>query len=573
MRKTADNAPIYTARRGFVLACLGLGMAALLVRAVDLQVLKKDFLQGEGDARHLRVIAMPAHRGMIVDRNDEPLAISTPVDTVWANPQEVTAERATLVKLAHALGMKREELMQRLGEDSKREFVYLRRHVNPSLAGSVMDLKVPGVSLQREYRRYYPMGEVAAHVLGFTNIDDKGQEGLELAYNDWLAGVPGAKRVIRDRLGRAVDDVEQIRAPRPGERLRLTLDKRLQYLAYRELKAAVKAHGARSGSVVLMDPRSGDVLAMVNQPAYNPNNRKGLSGGRYRNRAVTDVFEPGSTMKPLTIAAALESGTYRPASLVDTSPGRIRVSGHTIRDVRNYGPIDLATVIQKSSNVGASKIALSLEPQALWSLYDGVGFGRPTGSGFPGESAGVMSDFTHWRELERATLAFGYGLSVTPLQLAQAYSALANDGRLPQAGFILNDQRPAPHPVMQPETARAVRLMLEQVVNVGGSGRLAAVPGYRVAGKTGTARKSGVGGYVDERYVAVFAGMAPATDPRLVMVVMINEPSRGQYYGGQVAAPVFSRVMSGALRLLDVAPDDLEALRAGVRVHSGEVAG
>lgn len=573
MRHEALTTPIYPARRLFVLGLFVLAMLGLLVRAVDLQVFKREFLQGQGDARHLRVVSTPAHRGMIVDRNAEPLAISTPVDSIWVNPQEAAAARETLPALARLLGMSRDDLFNRLAQRSQREFVYLRRHVNPDLARQVMALQIPGVSLQREYRRYYPMGEVAAHVLGFTNIDDRGQEGLELGFDEWLAGVPGARRVIRDRLGRAVDDVENIRSPRPGKTLTLSLDRRLQYLAYRELKSAVAAHNAVSGSVVIMDPHTGDVLAMVNQPAYNPNNRKGLRSGVYRNRAVTDVFEPGSTIKPLALAAAMKTGRYTPTTLVDTTPGLLRVGSHTIRDVRNYGAIDLTTVIRKSSNVGASKIALSLEPKQLWSFYTALGLGRTTGSGFPGESAGVMTDSSSWSEVERATLAFGYGLSVTPLQLAQAYSAFANDGVVPQAGFLKDREGASGQRVMSALIARETRMMLEQVVRPGGSGTRAAVRGYRVAGKTGTARKSSVGGYVDDRYVAVFAGLAPVSDPQLVVVVMINEPRRGGYYGGVVAAPVFSRVMSESLRLLDVPPDDLHELQAGVAEPAAEVAG
>lgn len=572
MSAHTHNPAAHRGRRGLILGLFAFGMLVLLARAFDLQVLKRDFLQGEGDARHQRVVAIPAHRGMITDRNGEPLAISTPVDSVWANPQETALAREQLPRLARLLGLDLDELQRRLAERADREFVYLQRHINPDLAREVMALGVPGVSLQREYRRYYPMGEVAAHVLGFTNIDDRGQEGLELAYDSWLSGQPGAKRVIRDRLGRVVEDVEQLRAPRPGKSLRLSLDRRVQYLAYRELKAAVQAHAARSGSVVVLDAATGEILAMVNQPAYNPNTRKGLRGELYRNRAVTDVFEPGSTIKPFTIAAALEAGRYDPSSLIDTAPGFYRVGGHTIRDARNYGTIDLGTVIMKSSNVGASKIALSLEPERLWSIFSRVGFGQVTASGFPGEAAGVLTDPRRWRELERATLAFGYGLSVTPLQLAQAYAVLAADGLHHPTRFVAEADAPPAERVMSASTARQVRAMLEGVVSPGGTGRRAAVAGYRVAGKTGTVRKVGAGGYTEDRYVAVFAGMAPASHPRLVTVVMINEPRTGGYYGGEVAAPVFSRVMSGALRLLDIPPDAIDR-RPGQTLHAGRPRG
>ena len=556
-------------RRVFVLGVFALGMLALVARAVDLQVLKQDFLQGQGDARHLRVVSMPAHRGMITDRNGEPLAISTPVDSVWANPQDLPLADARLGQLARLLKLDQDELMRRLAARGDREFVYIKRHVSPELAQQVEALELPGVALEREYRRYYPMGEVAAHVVGFTNIDDRGQEGLELAYDEWLAGVPGAKRVIKDRLGHVIENVEALRAPRAGQSLALSIDRRVQYLAYRELKLAVQARGARSGSVVVMDPLSGEILAMVNQPAFNPNTRRHLRGELYRNRAVTDVFEPGSTIKPFTIAAALEAGRYKPASIVDTAPGYVRVGGHTIRDVRNYGRIDLGTVIQKSSNVGASKIALSLEPEDLWSLYTRVGFGRITGVGYPGESAGVMSDYSRWREVERATLAFGYGLSVTPLQLAHAYCAIAADGMMPEPSFVRRDEVAPRHEAMSAQTARQVRAMLEAVVGPAGTGNRAAIDGYRVAGKTGTVRKSTAGGYAEDRYLAVFAGMAPASQPRLVVVVMINEPSGDEYYGGHVAAPVFRNVMAGALRLLNIPPDDLPALQAVHQAHGG----
>jgi cell division protein FtsI (penicillin-binding protein 3) len=560
MADKSSTGPNATMRRWLVLALFGLGTLSLVARAVDLQVMDRDFLQGQGDARQQRVVEIPAHRGDIEDRNGEALAISTPVDSVWANPQQTMLARDRLGELGRVLGMDHDELYRRLAERAQREFVYIRRHINPDLAERVMALEVPGVAIQREYRRYYPMGEVVGHLLGFTDIDDHGQEGLELAYDEWLTGRPGAKRVLRDRLGRSVEDVESIRATVPGKTLLVSIDRRIQYLAYRELKAAVTDHKARSGSLVMLDPGTGEILAMVNQPAFNPNNRRDFRGRLYRNRAVTDVFEPGSTIKPFTIAAALESGSHRPSSLIDTAPGLLRVGRHTIRDIRNYGRIDLSTVITKSSNVGASKIALALDPEALWGIYHRVGFGAVTGSGFPGEAAGVLSDAGRWRELERATLGFGYGLSVTALQLAQAYAVLAADGVHRPATFM-RDTSEAPgsgRRVLSQKTTAQLRGMLESVVGAQGTGNRAAVPGYRVAGKTGTVRKSTAGGYSEDRYVSVFAGMAPASNPRLVAVVVINEPDDGAYYGGEVAAPVFSRVVGGALRLLDVPPDNLD---------------
>ncbi len=560
------QAPKYAFRRLLVLGTLGLAVALLAWRMVDLHVLRKDFLQDQGDARALRVVELAAHRGMITDRYGEPLAVSTPVDSVWVNPQEFALARESWGRLARLLGLEVERVEQLLAKRREREFTYLKRHVHPQLAQRVMALEIPGVSLQREYRRYYPTGEVSAHVIGFTNIDDAGQESLELAYDQWLRGTAGSKRVIKDRLGRTIENVESIRAPQPGKDLSVSLDRRIQYFAYRELKAAVKKHRARSGSAVVLDVRTGEVLAMVNQPAFNPNNRSSLSGERYRNRAVTDVFEPGSAIKPFTIAAALITGSYRPDTVVHTAPGYFRVGHDTVRDIRNYGDIDVATVLKKSSNVGASKIALSIPAGRLWETLSRAGFGRITESGFPGESGGLLTNYRRWREIERATMAFGYGLSVTLLQLAQAYAAIAADGTLHPATFQRVDEiaqvAERSRRILPAKVARQVRAMLEAVVDEGGTGKRARIQGYRVAGKTGTVRKSTEGGYAEDRYIAVFAGMAPASAPRLVMAVVINEPSAGQYYGGRVAAPVFAKVMGEALRLMNVAPDDMGSLRA-----------
>lgn len=555
-----DNTYYYPVRRYFVIGMLLLAALALIWRLVDLQVLNKDFLKGQGDARALREVSISAHRGMILDRNGEPLAISTPVDSIWMNPQDVQLEGKQRAQLARALEMDDDNLHSLLASRKDREFVYLKRRVHPDLAREVMALKIPGIALQREYRRYYPAGEVAGHVVGFTNVDDIGQEGLELSYDDWLRGHDGSKLVLKDRLGHVIADVESIRQPEPGKDLVLSIDRRLQYLAYSELKAAVQKNKARSGSLVLLDARTGEVLAMVNQPAFNPNNRKQLQGKLYRNRAVTDLFEPGSTMKPFTIAAALEQGLYRPDTIIDTTPGFYSIGSNTVRDIHNYGSIDVATVITKSSNVGASKIALSMPAEKLWQLYSQVGFGDITSSGYPGEAAGLLSDYRKWRDIDRATLAFGYGLSVTPLQLAQAYTVFANGGALQPVTFQRVNDADAIAPsieVMRHGTASDVLSMLESVVTTGGTGTRAQVRGYRVAGKTGTVRKSGVGGYVDDKYVAVFAGIAPVSQPRLVAVVMINEPTGDAYYGGQVAGPVFASVMAGALRLMNVAPDAL----------------
>ena len=551
-------------RRWFLLSLYTICMAGLLFRAVDLQVLNKEFLQDHGDARALRVVKIPAHRGMITDRNGESLAISTPVNSIWAVPRKVMAADAKLDQLAKYLHMDEKELSSLLKDRIGRQFVYLKRHVAPALAEQVMLLNIPGVSLQREYRRYYPVAEVTSHVLGFTNIDDSGQEGIELAYDNWLKGSPGSKRVLKDRLGRVVENIESINTPDPGNELVLSIDRRVQYLAYRELKSAVNHHKARAGTLVMLDVKTGEIIAMVGQPSYNPNNRTGLKSGHYRNRALTDVFEPGSTLKPFTIATALESGLYNLKSTIDTHPGFFKVGDHTIRDHRDYGVIDLVTVIKKSSNIGASKIALSLEPLDLWSTLTKVGFGQATGSGFPGEVSGYLNPYNNWSEVEQATMSFGYGISTTALQLAHAYMPFATDGMMLPVSFLKVTEPVSSSRVFSASVARQVRTMLETVVQIDGTGNKALVEGYRVAGKTGTVHKTTVGGYSEDRYLSLFAGMAPASNPRLIAVVIIDEPKGDQYYGGLVAAPVFANVMAGALRLLDIPPDDLPVLNRQV---------
>jgi cell division protein FtsI (penicillin-binding protein 3) len=544
-------------RRQLVVAVLALATLGLAGRAVDLQVNHHEFLRGEGDARHVRLVKAPGYRGKILDRAGEPLAVSAPVDSVWANPAELAEQEARTGELADLLGLDLRSLRRMLLERRDREFVYLRRHVGPGLARQVTDLDVPGVYLKREYRRFYPLGETAAHVVGFTNVDDVGQEGVELAYDARLRGVAGRKRVIRDRFGRAVEDVDRIAEPRPGRDLALSIDGRIQYLAYRALMAGVRKHGARAGSAMVLDVRTGEVLAMVNHPANNPNNRADRITSKLRNRAMTDVFEPGSIIKPFTIAAALETGRYRPDTPVDTRPGLVKVGSHTIKDPRDYGVIDVATVIKKSSNVGATKLSLSLDPKTLWTTFTRVGLGVTTGSGFPGESEGVLTHFFEWGDVHRATLSFGYGLSVTSAQLAQAYAVIANGGLLPRLTFERGSSSRGWVRVMSADTARQLRRMLELVVGPGGTGSRARVPGYRVGGKTGTVRKSVAGGYSEDRYLALFAGMAPLSLPRVVVVVWVDEPAGEAYYGGQVAAPIFSEIVSGSLRVLGVAPDDL----------------
>ncbi len=563
------SAPAYRIRRVLLLALLGVSVLFLLWRAVDLQVMSRESLRHEGNKRFLRVVNLPVHRGMITDRHGEPLAISTPVHSVWANPRVLTPDAPPVGDLAALLGMPRDTLQRLLKKRSDREFVYLKRQVSPSIGRAVEDLHPPGVGLTREYRRYYPASEVFAHVIGFTNVDDRGQEGLELAFEDWLRGTPGSHRVILDANRRMVEKIEELSTPRHGRDLTLSLERRLQYLAYQGLADGVRRYNARAGSAVLLDAVTGEVLAMVNQPAYNPNNRKGLRGNYYRNRSATDTFEPGSTVKLFTVACGLELGAMTPHTPLDTGQGQFRVGRKVIRDIGRYGRIDVATVIRKSSNVGAAKIALSLPAQQLWETLAKVGFGEPTGSGFPGESAGYLSDYRRWVEIDQATLGYGYGLSVTALQLARAYAAIAADGRIRPVSFLRLDEVPEGRQVISPHTARQLRTMLESAASEEGTGVLARIPAYRVAGKTGTVHKSIGGGYAEDRYLALFAGMAPASNPRLVMVVMIDEPSAKQYYGGQVAAPIFARVMGGALRLLDIPPDDLPSLPQRLATQEG----
>jgi len=548
-------------RRLTILLAFACFVIVLAGRALDMQVLHSAFFEQQGEARQLRHVTIPANRGDIVDRNGEPLAISTPVNSIWLNPQEFSAEAKSLKQLARLLSIDPSGLKKKIDAYQGREFMYLKRHVSPELASKVLELKIEGIALQDEYRRYYPAGEVAAHVIGFADIDDNGQEGIELAFDDWLTGEPGRKQVIRDRFGRAVNDVKRISSSEPGKPIRLSVDKRLQYLTYRTLKAAVLKHNAVAGSAVVLDVDSGEVLAIANQPSFNVNDRSQLRPGSMRNRAVTDVYEPGSTMKPLTVAAALESGRWRDYYKVETGPGYMQVMGNTIRDTHNYGDLDVAGVIIKSSNVGISKIALSLDAEQQWGMYQKLGLGTDTGSGFPGEAAGRLSANALNNDFERATLAFGYGVSVTSLQLARAYAAIASGGYLKPVSFLNQETPPKGERVMSAETATAVRKMMRQVVSAKGTGSQAKVANYSVAGKTGTVHKFTAGGYAEDRYLSIFTGMAPAEDPKLVMVVMIDEPRNGEYFGGEVSAPVFSKVMAGAMRLLDVPPDSVEAGR------------
>jgi cell division protein FtsI (penicillin-binding protein 3) len=542
-------------RTTFVAAAFALVAAGLVWRAVDLQLVDREFLQSQGNERFTRVSEIAAHRGTVTDRFGEPLAVSTPVDTVWANPGELALAAEQLPRLAKALKRDPNELARRVTSNLSRQFLYLARHMQPGEAAKVKALGIPGVYTSREYRRYYPAGEVAGQVLGFTDVDDAGQEGLELAFDHWLAGEDGAKRVIQDNLGRVVQDVESIRPARPGRDLVLSIDLRIQYLAYRELKAAIRAQRARSGSVVVLDVTTGEVLAMVNQPAYNPNDRDQRKPGAYRNRAATDILEPGSSIKPFIVAAALASGRYTDTSVVDTAPGFYKVGVKVIEDKHNLGPIDLATILARSSNVGMARIALTLEPEQIYTTLTRLGFGQVTTSGYPGESAGVLSNYSHWRPIGIATMSYGYGMSVTPLQLVHAYATIGAFGVSRPVSFLRVDAPVAGERVVDEAIARQLVQMLEAVVTPAGTGLQAAIPGYRVAGKTGTAWKSNAGGYSTDRYMAVFGGVAPATSPRLAAIVIVDEPGAGLFYGGDVAAPVFSRVVGGALRLMAVAPD------------------
>jgi cell division protein FtsI (penicillin-binding protein 3) len=555
-------------RTWLVGAMLTLGALALIARAVYLQVIDEDFLNRQGDARILRDVKLSANRGMVLDRNGEPLAVSTPVDTVWADPRKLAQRPHDFARLAKALDRDPQWLARRVTSSLEREFVYLVRHMRPQDAAKVKALGIPGVDTLREYRRYYPAGEVTGHLLGFTNVDDVGQEGVELAFDQWLGGEAGSMRVMRDRDGRTIEIIERTKAPQPGQDLRTSIDLRVQYLAYRALKQAVLENDARGGSVVVLDVATGEVLAMVNQPAFNPNDREQYLAARYRNRATNDFFEPGSSIKPFIVAAGMKTGRFHADTLVDTGPGTVRVGIKTVRDKHNLGTIDVTTVLAKSSNVGVVKIALTLKPQEMWTALHDLGFGSVTGSGFPGESAGILTSHDHWRSIGQATMSYGYGLSVTPLQLAQAYAVLGSGGIRRPVSLRRVDTPPAGERVLDPAVVKELVRMMESVVSETGTARRAAVMGYRVSGKTGTAWKAANGGYNATKYMAVFGGVVPASSPRLAAVVVIDEPSAGRFYGGDVAAPVFADVMSGALRLLAIPPDDLQRVPATTLVQA-----
>ena len=554
-------------RFGLCGLCLTTMPIALVWHLAQLQILPGQekgfqFLQEQGQARTLRTEKINAYRGAIMDRNGELLAVSTPVISIFANPQRVKSEE--IPALAKALKLTESELRARFKTYADKQFVYLERHLPPQEATPILARNFAGVDGQEEYQRYYPSGEVSAHVVGFTDIDDSGQEGMELALNEWLAGAPGAKQVIKDLRGNVVKDLGLLRASESGKDVRLSIDLRLQYLAYRELKAAIAEQQAAAGSVVILDVESGEILAMANQPSYNPNDRAQLHPQQLRNRAITDVLEPGSTMKPFAVVAALETGRYKPHTKINTHPGYIQVGRKTLLDHRDYGILDVTGVITKSSQVGITKIALDMEPERIRDLFFRVGLGQSTGLGFPGEAVGVLPNPPRWSDIERAALAFGHGVSVTAVQLAQAYATLASGGKLRPVSLLKKAKDPEGKSVISAEIAYQVKQMLRTVTQPGGTAVRAQVPAYGVAGKTGTAHKVGENGYAANRYVALFAGMAPAQNPRLVAVVIIDEPSEDRYYGGEAAAPVFAKIMEGALRLMHVPPaEDVKLTQRG----------
>lgn len=541
-------------RSALVMTLIGCGFAALLGRSFYLQVMDDAFLRKEGEARYSRVIPLDANRGMITDRDGEPLAISVRVATIWASPAEaggITQEQYR--ELARLLQIKERDLRGRLA-DKSREFVFLKRRIDPAIATKILAMKLPGVFKQPEYKRFYPAGEFMAHVIGFTDIDDRGQEGIERAKQTLLAGKPGSWSVIRDRRGFVVEDVGTKMLPKDGETVTLSIDRNIQYLAHRELLAGVTEAKAKAGGIVVLDARTGEILALANVPAYNPNNRKGVAPAMMRNRVLTDQFEPGSMMKPISVATALENGVVKPSTMIATG-GRMSIGNRVITDTHNYGTLSVEHVVQKSSNIGTAKIALMMPPETLWRTYDQVGFGHAPNTGFPGEARGRLRDPKTWQTVEQATMSYGYGISVSLMQIARAYMIFANHGAIRPVTF-LKQSAPAPGTqVISPANAEAVNKMLEMVTQPGGTAQLAQVVGYRVGGKTGTAYKLAGGVYSKDKYVASFVGLAPISAPRVIIAVMVDEPDSARHYGGQVAAPIFSKVAAGVMRMMRVAPD------------------
>ena len=551
-------------RLHLVLFAMFLCVLAIGWKVSALHIVERDFLQSQGDARTIRTVPLVANRGLITDRNGEPLAVSSPVKSIWVNPQEIGNEPAAIERLAGELELDAGSLSSAIERNSSREFLYVKRRLAPAEAARILALQIVGVYGQQEYQRFYPQGEVAAHLVGFSNVDDVGQEGLELTYDEWLKGVPGRRQVIKDRRGHIIEELNTIQTAQPGKNLELSIDFRLQSLAYKELKEEFITRRAKSASIVVLDVDTGEVLAIANQPSYNPHNRGNLTDfSVLRNRAITDVFEPGSPIKAFTVAAALESGLYTPDTVIETSPGWMMVNGKEVQDILNYGTLDLTRVITKSSNIGATKIAFEIGPEPIRNVLERVGMGQVSGTGFPGEQGGVLPNHRSWSGIETATFSFGYGLSTTALQLAQAYSVIADDGiRKPVSLLKLDEAGLAALPreqVIDKTISNQVLAMLETVVDPerGGSARDARVPFYNVAGKTGTVHVVGEFGYEENVHNSLFVGFAPASDPKLVIVVIVYEPKGDEHYGGQVAAPVFSRVASGAMRILNIAPDNL----------------
>ncbi len=527
---------------------------ALVGRGFYLQVINNDFLQQKGDSRYLRDIEISASRGKIVDRNGDMLAVSTPMKTIWAIPgdaRQMSGEQKR--QLAGLLDMGVRELDAKIA--SEKTFTFIKRQVSPETADRIAAHKFPGVHQEKEYRRFYPTGDMTAHIVGFTGVDDKGLEGVELAFQGSLLGRPGSRTVIRDRRGNIVEDVGATKPPQDGKDVRLALDSKIQYLAYSQLRETVEKHNAKAGGAIVIDARNGEILALANWPTYNPNNRERLSGAQLRNRAITDTYEPGSVMKPFTAALALEKGKVRFDTVINCAPGRMSIGPATISDSHPHGALTVAEVIQKSSNVGTAKIALGFTPKEMWDLFDSLGFGQAPNLGFPGEVNGRLRPWKNWRPIEQATMSYGHGIAVSLVQMARAYTVFAHDGELMPLSLTRIDDAP-PHGtrVFSPQTMRELRAMLEMAAGPGGTAPKARVPGYRVGGKTGTAYKI-EGGVYARKYVASFVGIAPISDPRLVVAVMIDEPTSGGHYGGDVAGPAFAQITGGALRTLGIPPD------------------
>ncbi len=551
-----ENLTSFVLRRKLLVIFIVFCMFLLILRAIDLQVLDTKFLQSQGSKRHISIVPVAAYRGKIIDRQGEIMAMSSPVESIWFNPQVFDrSQKDSIQSMIKLLNLPKAKVKWLKNSKSKHKFLYLKRRISPALAKKVMQLGLSGVHSEREFKRFYPAGAMAAHIIGFTDGDERGQAGIELLYEQSLKGQAGSKRVIRDGKRRIIEDVENIKAPIAGQDIVLSIDRRIQYLAYRELQRTFLKQRAKSAAMVVLDAKTGEILASVTQPGFNPNTRVNLKEALYRNRAITDVFEPGSTVKPFVVAAALDGG-YIADNIVIKTRGRFRIGKNLVRDGHNYGNLNLTNVLKKSSNIAVSKIALAMPEDYFWNIYRQLGFGESANVGFPGEATGVLLDLMRWDNFSRATLSFGYGLSTSALQLARAYTVLADDGVLHSVSLLKRDSAdPKSKRVFKIETARKVRKMLEQVITRGGTATRAKVNGYRVAGKTGTVKKADAGGYSKKKYFSVFAGIAPASDPKFVIVVMIDEPSRDKYYGGLVAAPVFSKVMTGILRMYGIEPD------------------